>query len=88
MTTADPTTERAEIRSLLVKQIQTLADRVDGQWDEELESDAEKLQLERLRTLGQLAREYRLLAKDDDINEMETQLETLEDALIPGGNDP
>lgn len=66
MTTADPTTERAEIRSLLVKQIQTLADRVDGQWDEDLERDAEKLQLERLRTLGQLAREYRLLAKDDE----------------------
>ncbi len=85
MTAADPTTERTEIRSLLVKQIQTLADRVDGQWNEELESDAEELQLERLRTLGQLTREYRLLAKDDDIDEMEAEVETLADVLGTGG---
>ena len=87
MTGADVPTERAEIRSLLVEQIRTLSDRVDGQWHEELEGDGEQLQLQRLRTLGQLTREYRLLAKDDDIDAMENRVDRLSDTLGLRGDD-
>jgi hypothetical protein len=87
MTGADVPTERAEIRSLLVEQIRTLSDRVDGQWHEEFEGDAEQLQLQRLRTLGQLTREYRLLAKDDDIDAMENRVDRLSDTLGLRGDD-
>ena len=75
----DPETpnDRQEIRVLLAENIQALDERVQRKRDGEVAPEEEQLQLKRLRTLAQLARQYRLLARDADVDEMETQLELL-----------
>lgn len=69
--------EREQIRGILTENIQRLDERVGGAWSDDMDPEAEKLQLQRLRTLGQLARQYRLLARDEDIDEMGSDVETL-----------
>jgi hypothetical protein len=81
MSASDPTTERDEIRSLLADNIRALDERITQARTEGLSTDTEPLQLRRLRTTAQLAREYRLLARDADVDEMEADVDLLQEAL-------
>jgi hypothetical protein len=78
MTTVDG--ERAEIRQILAENIRQLDARIGAARDEEFDATDEKLQLKRLRTLGALSRQYRLLAKDADIDELEAEVDLLQEA--------
>jgi hypothetical protein len=81
MSASDPTTERDEIRSLLADNIRALDERITQARTEGLSTDTEPLQLRRLRATAQLAREYRLLARDADVDEMEADVDLLQEAL-------
>jgi hypothetical protein len=81
MSASDSPTERDEIRSLLADNIRALDERITQARTEGLSTDTEPLQLRRLRTTAQLAREYRLLARDADVNEMEADVDLLQEAL-------
>lgn len=76
--------EREQIRGILTENIQHLNERIAGAWSDDMAPEAEKLQLQRLRTMGQLARQYRLLARDDDIDEMSTEVDTLWELVEDG----
>lgn len=79
--TAERDSEREEIRGILAENIRALDGHIETKWDDELEAEAERLQLTRLRTLGLLARQYRMLARDADVDIHEEKIEFLEDAL-------
>ena len=81
MSASDPTTERDEIRSLLADNIRALDERITQARTEGLSTDTEPLQLRRLRATAQLAREYRLLARDADVDEVEADVDLLREAL-------
>jgi hypothetical protein len=81
MPASDSPTERDEIRSLLADNIRALDERITQARTEGLSTDTEPLQLRRLRTTAQLAREYRLLARDADVDEMEADVDLLQEAL-------
>jgi hypothetical protein len=81
MSPDDPVTERDEIRELLADNIRALNDRVERTRTDDLDAETEQRQLQRLRTMAQLARQYRLLARDADVDEMEEDVELLADAL-------
>lgn len=74
-------TEREVIRTILADNVQALDERIQAQRSAEMSPEAERLHLKRLRTLAHLARQYRLLARDDDVDAMETKLEALDSAL-------
>jgi hypothetical protein len=74
-------TERGEIRTLLTTNIRALDERIQATWADELDPEVERLQLERLRVLAHLTRQYRLLARDVDLDEMELQVDTLQAAI-------
>jgi hypothetical protein len=71
------TSNRDRILGLLERNLESLNDRIQRAPDD-LDPDEETLQLKRQRTLAQLASQYRLLAKDMDLDEMEGKLELLE----------
>jgi len=81
MPPSDPTTERDEIRGLLADNIRALDERIQRTRAEGLSAETEQLQLKRLRTMAQLARQYRLLARDADVDEMEADVDLLREAL-------
>jgi len=81
MVVSDEVSEREQIRSILAGNIERLDARVQTAWNEELAADEERLQLTRLRTLGHLARQYRLLVRDEDIDEMEADVDLLQEAM-------
>lgn len=68
---SDTPSEREEIRGILADNIRALDDRVQAAREGELSPEDERLQLKRLRALAQLARQYRLLARDPDVDEVE-----------------
>ena len=68
---------RDRILELLEMNIESLNDRIQNEADD-LDSDDEQLHLKRLRTLAQLASQYRLLARDMDLDEMDAELELLQ----------
>jgi hypothetical protein len=74
-------TERKIIRTILADNVQTLDNRIRTSRSEEMSTDAERFHLKRLQTLAQLYRQYRLLARDDDVDVMETKLEALDSTL-------
>lgn len=74
-------TERAAIRELLAINVRPLDGRIEAAREDGLSGEDEALQLKRLRTLAQLARQYRLLARDADLDEMEAQVESLEHVI-------
>lgn len=76
----DAASERAEIRGLLATNIRALHRRVERARGTDLSPEQEQLQLDRLRTLGALSRQYRLLARDADLDEMESEVELLKNA--------
>ena len=80
-----PETERELIRQILADNVQALDDRIQANREAELSADAEQLQLKRLRTLAHLAQQYRLLARDADVDEMDTKLNALEHELTEAG---
>lgn len=81
MPPADPTTEREEIRGLLADNIRALDERIQRTRAEGLSAETEQLQLKRLRTMAQLTRQYRLLARDADVDELEADVGLLQEAL-------
>ncbi|MEF8825334.1 MAG: hypothetical protein V5A27_03190 [Halapricum sp.] len=76
----DDRSERDQIRAVLTDNIQRLDERVQDAWEGDLDADAEPLQLQRLRTLAHLAREFRLLARDEDIDDLEAEVDLLQQA--------
>jgi len=81
MVASDEVSEREQIRSILAGNIDRLDERIQTAWNEELSADDERLQLTRLRTLAHLARQYRLLARDEEIDEMEAEVDLLQEAM-------
>lgn len=81
MSTTDSPLEREEIRELLADNVQALHERIQRSRAEGLSEETEQLQLRRLRTMAQLARQYRLLAQDADIDEMEADVALLKEAI-------
>jgi hypothetical protein len=77
----DAPSERAEIRRILATNIRALDERVQTTRAADMSAADEQLQLKRLRTLAQLARQYRLLARDADVDEMESELGLLKEAM-------
>lgn len=73
--------ERDEIRELLAADIRALDRRINEARDEGIPPDDEEIHLKRLRTLAQLARQYRLLARDADVDEMEDEVNALSEIL-------
>ena len=73
--------DRAEIRGILATNIRTLNARVEAAQAEELSTAEEELQLKRLRTISQLSRQFRLLARDADVDEMEADIDALRAAV-------
>jgi hypothetical protein len=82
----DPAEEREEIRGLLAD-IRALNERVQTVRAEGVSPEHEELQLKRLRTLAQLARQYRLLAQDQDLDETESDVDLLRNALESGAGE-
>lgn len=76
--------DRDRILELLASNIESLNERIQRQPDD-LDPEDEQLQLDRLRTLAHLTSQYRLLARDLDIDEMESNLELLEKVADNGG---
>ncbi|QLG27391.1 hypothetical protein HUG10_07445 [Halorarum halophilum] len=76
-----PSTEREEIETLLVETIRSLHTRIQAEADTTLDADAERLQLERIRTLAHVTSQYRLLARDADVDEMDAELDLLADVI-------
>lgn len=74
-------TDREEIETLLVKTIRSLHARIQAEADTSLEPDAERLQLERIRTLAHVTSQYRLLVQDADVDEMDAELDLLADVV-------
>lgn len=81
MPPSNSTTERDEIRELLADNIRALDDRITQARAEGLSVETEELQLRRLHTTAQLARQYRLLARDADVDEVEADVDLLREAL-------
>jgi HAMP domain-containing protein len=73
--------ERDEVRTILAANIRALDARIRDARVADLSADAERLQLKRLRTLAQLARQYRLLARDADVDTMEAEVDLLQEAI-------
>ncbi|MDZ7746849.1 MAG: hypothetical protein U5K28_10175 [Halobacteriales archaeon] len=80
MTGYSEQSDREQIQQILTANVRALNDRIEEGWDGELPTDDERLQLTRLRTLAHLAREYRLLARDADLDEMEAEVDLLQEA--------
>ena len=81
MTTGSTSTapeDRDDVVQLLLGIIGDLKMRIDRLDPETTEDD--RLYLEHVRTLGQLAGQYRLLTRDTDIDEMQDRLELLQEA--------
>jgi hypothetical protein len=79
-TNQDPP-ERDDIRELLATNIHALDGRIRNQRAKLPNDDTEQLQLQRLRTIAQLAREYRLLARDADVESMQAEIDEIEASL-------
>ena len=75
----NPTSGRDQILSILESNIESLNERIQHA-NGDLDLDEERIQLERQRTLAQLASQYRLLARDLDLDEMDSELELLQRA--------
>lgn len=73
--------DREEIRRILTENIKSLDERVEANRSSGLSGQEERMQLKRLRTLAHLARQYRLLARDADVDEMEAELDILKAAV-------
>ncbi|KAB7519460.1 hypothetical protein [Halosegnis rubeus] len=80
MTRQPEQSDRKQIQQILTANVRALDDRIEEAWDGDLTTDDERLQLTRLRTLAHLAREYRLLARDADLDEMEAEVDLLQEA--------
>lgn len=80
MTKQPEQSDRKQIQQILTANVRALDDRIEEAWDGDLTTDDERLQLTRLRTLAHLAREYRLLARDADLDEMEAEIDLLQEA--------
>ena len=68
--------DRDDVVQILLTVIGNLATRIDAQEPETTEE--QELYLKQVRTLGQLAGQYRLLTRDTDIDEMQDELELLQ----------
>ena len=77
----DTSSNRTEVRTILTKNIQALDARIQATREAGFTTEDEQLQLKRLRTLAQLSRQYRMLARDDDVDEMESQLRLITEAV-------
>ncbi|ELY55819.1 MULTISPECIES: hypothetical protein [Natronococcus] len=83
--TSDEDTEREQILETLSERIQFIDTHL-----EEMDLDSkenQELAIKWTRTLGSLAGQYRLLMKDTDIDEMQSDLELLEAAKEARSND-
>lgn len=88
MTRQPEQSDRKQIQQILTANVRALDDRIEEAWDGDLTTDDERLQLTRLRTLAHLAREYRLLARDADLDEMEAEVDLLQEATaLTNGED-
>jgi hypothetical protein len=79
MTTNSPIDpeNRDDVIQILLRVIGDLAMRIDNQNPET--TDEHQLYLDQVRTLGQLAGQYRLLSRDTELDEMQDKLELLQE---------
>ena len=82
----EPKADRDEMLSLLADRVRALDATIDAHDPDSL--DEEKLQLQRIQTVGSLTNQYRKLLKDTDIDEMEDELEFLQEAVDVREDDP
>jgi len=78
-TSTEPDSERDRILTDLAETIETVERQIDPDGAESL--DEQKLQIQWVRTFGHLVGQYRMLMRDDDIDEMQGDLELLKLAM-------